>query len=107
MNFRLVGAALGAASVLGATSFCLAQKPASTPVTATGIVAGAPQNRDFRLRVTPSLIYDVNPHSGVDMTQVRGGDAVRVYGKIVGAKIYHANVRVLRRGASTVPEDYD
>lgn len=80
--------------------------PKSKPVTVNGIVAGAPQGREFNLRAAGGQIWRINIHSGANLKNVRGGDQVRVFGKPLGSTLYYCNVRVLRRGASDTPDDY-
>lgn len=101
-----------AASALVLGTFALAQsqsKPVSKPITATGIVVGAPRTTgkvtQFNLR-TSLGIYQVRPHSKTQMQEVRGGDLVRVYGRPLGRVIYNANVKLLETKASDNPDDY-
>ena len=100
----------GVALVFGAASLQAQPKkdsgPKSQPVAVTGIVAGAPQGREFNLRATGGQIWRINIHSGANLKNVRGGDRVRVFGKPLGTKLFYCNVRVLRRGASDSPDDY-
>lgn len=111
-TFPLAATAAATALVLGA--FALApttvraqpkSNPKSTPVTATGIVVGAPSASEFQLR-TAAGFYRVKFHSKVNMKDVRGGDQVRVFGRPLGKVIYDANVRLLRAKASDIADDY-
>lgn len=98
----LVGAALG-------TPKAEAQKikaSVAKPVTLTGIVAGAPQGREFFLRAN-GQIYRVRTLMSVRMNSIRGGDRVRVFGIPTRLNLQRANVRVVENSASSVPSDYD
>ena len=99
-----------AASALVLGTFALAQsqpsksKPVSAPITAIGIVVGAPYMTDnrmeFNLRTSAGL-YRVRPHSKAQMKEIRGGDRIRAYGRPLGKVIYGANVKLLEARAST------
>ena len=98
-----------AALVLGTFAVAPAQPesaPKSKPVTATGIVVGAPSAQDFQLR-TAAGFYRIKFHSKVNMKEIRGGDLVRVFGRPLGRVIYDANVRLLEAKASDIADDYD
>lgn len=76
------------------------------PITLTGIVAGAPQGREFFLRAN-GQVYRVRTSPSVAMNAIRGGDRVRVFGIPTRLNLQRANVRVLRRRASDEPADYE
>ena len=98
-----------AALVLGTFAVASAQPesaPKSKPVTATGIVVGAPSASEFQLR-TAAGFYRVKFHSKVNMKEIRGGDQVRVFGRPLGRVIYDANVRLLESKASDIADDYE
>jgi hypothetical protein len=70
-----------------------------------GIVAGPPRREDFFLRAN-GFVYLVRPHSPGLLAIIAGGDGVRVYGTINGLNVSNANVRVLRKRASSRWDDY-
>lgn len=76
------------------------------PITLTGIVAGAPQGREFFLRANRQ-IYRISTSPSVAMNTIRGGDRVRVFGIPTRLNLQRANVRVLQRRASDSPGDYE
>lgn len=104
LTFPLAGAAL----LLGTFSVAQAKpksNPVSRPITATGIVVGAPGATEFQLRTTTGLLR-VRFHGKVAIKGIRGGDQVRVYGRPLGRVLYDSNVRLLRAKASANAEDY-
>ena len=80
--------------------------PVSKAITAIGIVVGAPRMSDFDFR-TSAATYRVRFHSKTQMQNVQGGDQVRVYGKPLGLVITGANVKLLKKRASDIADDYD
>ena len=80
-------------------------QPVSHPASFTGIVSGAPQNGEINLRVN-GQVWRVKPASKAVLANIRGGDQVRAFGRPLGRFVYNAQLRVLRRSASTLPDDY-
>lgn len=78
----------------------------AAPIGLTGIVAGSFTGREFVLRANGTA-YRVRPLAKVDLKSVRGGDQVRVWGRPSGLRINFANVRVVQRGASSDPTDFN
>ncbi len=81
-------------------------KNVAKAILVTGIVAGAPQGRQFLMRANGQT-YRVTVLPKVNLANVRGGDRVRVWGIPTRANLQRANVRVLKSGASTNPDDYN
>ena len=106
----LAAAALMGGALYGVPAGRAQAQPKTTPVSkaivATGIVVGAPRMNDFDLR-TSAATYRVRFHSKSQMQNVQGGDRVRVYGKPLGLVITGANVRLLKKRASDIADDYD
>lgn len=71
-----------------------------------GIVAGRPGRVDFFCRAS-GRTYRVVPWTPDLLTQIRGGDGVRVYGWVDGLMVTGANVRTTGSRVANSPDDYD
>lgn len=102
----LLLAALGTSLCATGTTQVWAQyKNVAKPIRVIGIVAGSPSGRQFNMRANGQT-YRVTVLPEVSLTNVRGGDRVRVWGIPTRANLQRANVRVLASGASDNPDDY-
>lgn len=76
------------------------------PIGLVGIVAGSFSGPEFILRANGQT-YRVRPLSTVALKSIRGGDRVRVWGRLSGLRLNYANVRVLQVSASSNPTDFN
>ena len=97
-------AALGTS--LGVTGAWAQYKNVAKPIRVTGIVAGSPKGKQFTMRANGQT-YRVTVLPKVSLSNVRGGDRVRVWGIPTRANLQRANVRVIASGASANPDDYN
>lgn len=81
-------------------------KNVAKPILLVGIVAKSPQGKQFNMRANGQT-YRVTVLPKVSLTNVRGGDRVRVWGIPTRQNLQRANVRVLASGVSSNPDDYN
>ncbi len=105
MKHKLFISALLGSSLVGASGFAQT-KNVSKPVSMTGIVAGSPKGNAFLMRVR-GQIYRVTVLPKVSLANVQGGDRVRVWGIPTRQNLQRANVRVVQKGASSNPDDFN
>ncbi|RYX83277.1 hypothetical protein EON83_15555 [bacterium] len=102
---RISLVALAGALMLPASSWAQ-PKNVAKPIAVIGIVAGAPRGQQFNMRANGQT-YRVTVLPYVPLTNVKGGDRVRVWGIPTRANLQRANVRVLASGVSDNPDDYN
>lgn len=71
-----------------------------------GVAAGKPGRVDFFFR-TSGRTYRVVPWNPDLLTQIRGGDGIRVFGWVDGLMITGANIRTTGSRVANSPDDYD
>ncbi len=101
----LLAAASGGAAALAQDGTAPAMRMTNS-IVLTGTVAGDPAGGAMVVRARNGITYQVRPHGGVNVTRIRGGDRVRVFGNLRGQVLEGAGVRVLRRRYSSSPSDY-
>ena len=80
-------------------------KNVAKSVLVTGLVAGSPTGNQFNMRANGQT-YRVTVLPKVSLSNVKGGDRVRVWGIPTRLNLQRANVRVVQSNASDNPDDY-